>query len=86
MLPSRNKMRPLLVLFAVSLAVRGLTAFFQPAPHNLDEAYHTVNAITLARGGGFTENFFWNYLNPPPDLPQPGNLYWMPLTALIAAA
>ncbi len=77
---------PLLTLFLLSLLVRALTALPQQHPGNMDEAYHTVNAITLASGGGFTETFIWNYLNPPDAVLHPGNLYWMPLTGIIAAA
>jgi len=78
----------LLILFLLSLAIRVLSALPQHHPHNMDEAYHTVNAITLANGGGFAEDFIWNYLNPPPSgsVTHPGSLYWMPLTSIIAAA
>jgi len=78
--------KPIFILFAISLLVRGGTAWFERQPHNLDEAYHTVNAITLATGGGFTENFIWNYLAPPDAVTHPGNRYWLPLTAMFAAA
>ena len=75
-----------LILFAISLLVRGGTAWLERQPHNLDEAYHTVNAQTLATGGGFTEHFIWNYLSPPDTVTHPSNRYWMPLTAILAAA
>ncbi|HEY83531.1 MAG TPA: glycosyltransferase family 39 protein [Chloroflexi bacterium] len=78
--------KSLLFFFLLSLAIRVLTALPQQHPGNMDEAYHTVNAITLASGGGFVEDFIWNYLNPPETVTHPGNLYWMPLTGIIAAA
>ena len=80
-----NLSKTLLTLFLLSLLIRALTALPQHRPHNMDEAYHTVNAMTLAKGDGFTENFIWNYLNPPQAMPHPGNLYWMPLSGVIAA-
>ena len=79
-------LKPILLLFAISLLVRGVTAMPERQPHNLDEAYHTVNAITLATGGGFTEHFIWNYLSPPATVTHPANRYWLPLTAMLAAA
>lgn len=72
------------VFFLLTLIIRVATALPQTQPHNMDEAYHTVNAQTLTRGDGFTEHFIWNYLNPPESVSHPGNLYWMPLTSLIA--
>ncbi len=73
------------MLFAITLLVRGGTAMLEHQPHNMDEAYHTVNAQTLATGGGFSENFIWNYLSPPKAVTHAGNRYWMPLTAMLAA-
>lgn len=75
---------PLFILFIIGLLVRSLVAFSQPHPRNLDEAYHTVNALTLAQGEGFTEHFIWNYLNPPDAVTHPGNLYWLPFSSLVA--
>jgi hypothetical protein len=73
-------------LFLLSLIIHTLAALPQRQPYNMDEAYHTINAMTLARGEGFVENFIWNYLNPPADVAHPGNLYWMPLSSIIAWA
>lgn len=83
---SSSLRKPIFILFILSLLVRGSTAMLERQPHNLDEAYHTVNAVTLATGGGFTENFIWNYLSPPNSVTHPGNRYWLPLTAMLAAA
>jgi hypothetical protein len=76
--------RPLLSIFFLSLVVRTLTALPQRHPRTMDEAYSFINAVTLAEGRGFTEDFIWNYLNPPQTITHPGNLYWMPLSSLIA--
>ncbi|MCA1554683.1 MAG: hypothetical protein LC737_09925, partial [Chloroflexi bacterium] len=72
-------------LFALALAVRLALALPFTAPGYMDEAYYFVNAATLTRGGGLSENFIWNYLSPAPSLPQSSNAYWMPLTSLVLA-
>jgi hypothetical protein len=77
---------PLIVIFLLSLIIRLLTALPQHAPHSMDEAYSYINAVTLAKGEGFVEHFIWNYLNPPQTVTHPGNLYWMPLSSIIAWA
>lgn len=51
----------------------------------MDAAYYYVNAVNLAEGRGFVEDFVWNYLNEPGLPPQPSHLYWMPLTSILAA-
>ena len=76
--------KSLLVIFLISLIVRGLTATLQHHPQTMDEAYSYMNAVTLSEGRGFVEDFIWNYLNPPETVTHPGNLYWMPLTNVIA--
>jgi hypothetical protein len=73
-------------VFLLSLSVKAITAWLQTDPINMDEAYHYINAVTLASGGGFNEAFIWNYLHPPDAVSHPGFMYWMPLTSLIAAA
>jgi hypothetical protein len=50
----------------------------------MDEAYYYVNALNLAGGRGFVEDFVWNYLGDPGPPPQPSHLYWMPLTSIVA--
>jgi hypothetical protein len=50
----------------------------------MDAAYSYVNALNLAGGKGFVEDFVWNYLGEPDRLPQPSHLYWMPLTTVMA--
>ena len=50
----------------------------------MDAAYSYVNALNLATGRGFVEDFVWNYLGNPGPPPQPSHLYWMPLTSMLA--
>ncbi len=77
--------RDLLALFLLSLAVRLATAALIPRPGYMDTAYYAAGAVWLARGGGLTEPFIWNYLDSPAGLPHSGFLYWMPLPSLLAA-
>src|SRR5437763_4136661 len=50
----------------------------------MDSAYYYHVAASLAAGRGLVEDFVWNYLAGTPDLPAPSNLYWMPLTSVVA--
>ena len=65
--------------------MRAMTALPQHQPSYFDAAYSYVNAVNLAEGRGFAEDFVWNYLNQPGPPPQPSHLYWMPLTSILAA-
>ena len=76
--------KPIGILFVAGIALRLVTVMLQPFPLNLDEAYYTVNAQTLAAGGGFSQSFIWQYLDAPENLPQASNRYWMPLSSIIA--
>jgi 4-amino-4-deoxy-L-arabinose transferase-like glycosyltransferase len=78
--------RDLISLFALALAVNlGLAAFVHE-PRYVDDSYYFAGALRLVEGNGFTEPYFWNYLVSPAALPQPGHLYWMPLTSILGAA
>jgi hypothetical protein len=72
-------------LFVLALAVRLITAVLIPRPGYMDAAYYAAGAVHLARGGGLSEPFLWNYLDNPAGIPHPGFLYWMPLPSLLAA-
>jgi 4-amino-4-deoxy-L-arabinose transferase-like glycosyltransferase len=72
-------------LFLLSLAVRLAVAAFISRPGYMDVAYYAAGAVRLARGGGLSELFLWNYLDDPAGLPHPGFLYWMPIPSLLAA-
>ncbi len=80
---SRQAWLALALIFALGLAVRLLTAWPLQQPGYTDAYYYAVGAEQLASGQGFSEPFIWNYLDPPASLPQPGFLYWMPLTAIL---
>ena len=71
-------------LFAMALVVRLCAAWPQQQPNYMDAAYSYVNAINLAAGRGFVEDFVWNYLGNPAPPPHPSHLYWMPLTSILA--
>jgi hypothetical protein len=71
-------------LLALALAIRILVAWPIRQPGYTDAYYYAVGARQLYAGQGFDLPFIWNYLHPPQSLPQPGYLYWMPLTALLA--
>jgi 4-amino-4-deoxy-L-arabinose transferase-like glycosyltransferase len=66
------------------LLIRLLAALPQQQPNYMDAAYSYVNALNLAAGRGFVEDFVWNYLDNPPLPPHPSHLYWMPLTSILA--
>lgn len=74
----------LLVVFALSLTVRALTALPQQQPHYFDAYYYYNVAENLSSGRGFVVDFIWNYLQPPDTVTHASNLYWMPLTSIIA--
>lgn len=73
------------LLFVLALAVNGLMAYFVREPRYTDDSYYFGGALRLAQGQGFSEPYFWNYLNSPDGLPQPSHLYWMPLTSITSA-
>ncbi len=74
------------LLFILGLLVFGLAATFERVPGYMDADYYYAGAVRLAQGNGWVEPYLWNYLNNPPDLPQPAFGYWMPLVSLVAAA
>jgi hypothetical protein len=75
-----------LLLAGLGLIVVFLTAAFQHTPGYMDADAYYAGGRQLARGGGFSEMFLWNYLDNPPGLPHPSNAYWMPMASLLAAA
>jgi hypothetical protein len=76
--------RDLFALFAFALLIRLLAALPQQQPNYMDAAYSYVNALNLAAGRGFVEDFVWIYLDDPGPPPHPSHLYWMPLTSILA--
>ncbi len=76
--------RDLFWLFGLALLIRLLAALPQQQPNYMDAAYSYVNAVNLAAGRGFVEDFVWNYLGNPEPPPRPSHQYWMPLTSMLA--
>jgi hypothetical protein len=56
----------------------------QRQPHYFDAYYYYNVAENLQLGRGFVVDFIWNYLDTPTTVTHPSNLYWMPLTSIIA--
>lgn len=75
--------RDLLLLLALSLLVRLLTALPMQGPAYMDAAYYINGGLSLYQGRGFNEFFIWNYLDDPPGIPHPSHLYWMPLSSIL---
>lgn len=76
---------PVLFLLAALFVVASLARGFTIEPTYTDAYYHFNAAGRLARGGGFVEDYLWNYLDAPEELPAPSHRYWMPLTSILAA-
>ena len=68
----------------MTLATLAVTASPFTHPGSMDAYYYYHVASNLAQGRGLVENFIWNYLSDPKGLPQPSNLYWMPLASFVA--
>ncbi len=76
----------LALLFLTSLSASLGEAYFVRQPGSLDACYYYSGGATIVRGLGTDEFFLWNYLDESASIPHPGNMYWMPLTSLVAAA
>jgi hypothetical protein len=75
----------LLAIFLLAVLVRVLLALPQRQPHYFDAYYYYDVAENLQAGRGFVVDFIWNYLNQPQFVSHPSNLYWMPLSSMLAA-
>jgi len=82
--PHQTALLALLVLTAL-LAALG-QAYFIRQPGVVDACYYYGGGLNLVRGQGWNEYFLWNYLDESASIPHPGNMYWMPLPSLLAAA
>jgi hypothetical protein len=60
-------------------------AWFISQPGTMDACYYAEGGREVALGRGTEENFLWNYLDFPPDIPHASFSYWMPLPSLVAA-
>jgi len=72
------------ILYCASFVICSVIAVIQKTPGYMDAEYYYAGAIQLNEGNGFQEEFIWNYLNQPNELPQPSNGYWMPLVSILA--
>ena len=82
-LSAQQRRRDLLLLLALGLLVRAITAALFDQPGYIDAAYYYDVAKNLVTGHGFTEDFILTYLTPANSVVHTSNLYWMPLASLI---
>lgn len=82
----KGTLRPYVLLSAIVLALRLLTALPLEQPGYMDASYTLHVGRNLASGRGFVQDIAWNYLDGPLPLPQPSNSYWLPLPAILAGA
>jgi hypothetical protein len=78
-----QRRRDMLILLALGLLARGVTAALFDQPGYIDAAYYYDVAKNIATGHGFTEDFILTYLTPAASVVHTSNLYWMPLASLI---
>jgi hypothetical protein len=83
-LSQHSKSIDLLAVFLLALIVRVLTALPQEQPHYFDAYFYYNVAENLHLGRGFVVDFIWNYLQAPATVTHPSNLFWMPLSSIIA--
>jgi 4-amino-4-deoxy-L-arabinose transferase-like glycosyltransferase len=83
LLTVRQRRHDYLILLAVGLLARGITAMLFDQPGYIDAAYYYDVAKNIATGHGFTEDFILTYLTPAASVVHPSNLYWMPLASLV---
>jgi 4-amino-4-deoxy-L-arabinose transferase-like glycosyltransferase len=74
------------LLFLAALLASLGEAYFIRQPGVMDACYYYGGGLNLVDGQGWNESFLWNYLDETAVLPHPGNMYWMPLPSLLAAA
>lgn len=68
------------------LVLRLVTALPLERAGYMDASYTQHVGSNLARGRGLTQDVVWNYLEEQSTIPQPSNLYWLPLPSLLAGA
>lgn len=54
-------------------------------PGHGDISFYVTVARNLAEGRGFVIDYIWNFWAEPAGIPQPSNVWWMPLPSIIAA-
>lgn len=78
------KSRPYLVLALIVLIFRLATALPLERAGYMDASYAFHVGTNLAQGRGLVQDVVWNYLDGSTTLPQPSNLYWLPLPSILA--
>lgn len=77
--------RFLFVICLGALLLRLFTLQFVQHPGIADPNHYYNLALRLLDGQGFTIDYIWQFYNPPQSITHPED-FWMPLTAVIAAA
>lgn len=77
-------LRPYFFLALLVLLLRLVTALPLERAGYMDASYTQHVGANLARGRGFTQDIVWNYLEEQKTIPQPSNLYWLPLPSLLS--
>ena len=81
-----RRLRGPFLLFLVALLIVASLARGATDQPSYTDAYYLFNVGSrLAGGGGFVEDYLWNYLDAPKELPAPSHRYWLPLTSVLAA-
>ena len=75
-----------LLVFAVGLVVRALSAPVIEFPKPEDTAYYVGVARNIAEGRGMVTDAIWSFHTPPLTFPKPAFEIWMPLPSFLAAA
>lgn len=50
-----------------------------------DISFYVTVARNLVEGRGFVIDYIWNFWAEPEGIPQPSNVWWMPLASIVAA-
>lgn len=74
----------IITLFVLGMATGIFMLWIRPYTGYMDADYYFATAREIFKGNGFIQNFLWNYLDQPKELPHPSFTYWMPLSSLLA--
>lgn len=72
------------MLALIVLAFRLCTALPLERAGYMDASYAVHVGGNLAQGRGLVQDVVWNYLDGIKTIPQPSNLYWLPLPSILA--
>jgi Dolichyl-phosphate-mannose-protein mannosyltransferase len=76
---------PFVILFVVSLLVRGYALAERVSPGHGDVADYYSVARNLYEGRGFFVDYIWTFIVDPHGIPNPSNTWWMPLPSILTA-